>query len=60
MIRQGIASGELHPELDAHNAVVALVGTLNLHLVAALEGAKVDADTVDAILQIWLHGVSAR
>ena len=60
VIRQGIASGELDPDLDAHAAVVALVGTLNLHLVAAIEGAVVDESTVDALLRIWLHGVRAR
>lgn len=60
VIRQGIAGGELRPDLDAHTAVVALVGALNLHLVAALEGARVDAGTIDAILQIWLRGVSFR
>ena len=59
VIRQGIAAGELRSDLDPDAAVLGLIGTLNLQLLAALEGASVDESTVEAILDTWLRGVSA-
>ncbi len=59
VIRQGVTSGELRRDLDPEVAVFALVGALNLHLAAALEGRAVRGDTVDSILNLWFRGVAA-
>lgn len=59
VIRQGIGSGELRRDIDPETAVFALLGALNLHLAATLEGRRVRGDTVDSILNLWFHGVAA-
>jgi len=59
VVRQGMASGELRRDLDPDAAVLALMGALNLHLAAALEGRPVRDDAVESILNLWFHGVAA-
>lgn len=59
LVRQGVASGELRRDLDPEAAVLALMGALNLHLAATLEGRPVRDDCVDSILNLWFHGVAA-
>jgi len=59
VVRQGVSSGELRRDLDPEAAVYALVGALNLHLAAVLEGRGVHRETIDSILKLWFHGVAA-
>lgn len=59
VIRQGMKAGEFRTDLDPRAAVLALMGTLNLHLAMALEDPAPGPATVDPILNLWLHGVAA-
>lgn len=58
VVRQGIAAGELREDLDPRLATIGLVGAVNLHLVAAVNGAELGAATVEDLLDLWLRGVS--
>lgn len=56
LIQEGIGTGAFRDDLNAHDAMLALVGAANLHLATALEGNALRRGTVSAILDTWLHG----
>lgn len=58
LIAAGVAAGEFRADVDPHVAVFSLLGAINLHIVGILHGMDVDADSVDRILDTWLHGVA--
>jgi len=58
LIATGVAAGEFRADVDPHVAVFSLLGAINLHIVGVLHGMDVDADSVDRILDTWLHGVA--
>ena len=58
LVEQGQAQGQLRPEVDPTLAVVALLGTVNLQMMALLKGEPFSDDVIDALIDTWLHGVS--
>ncbi len=58
VVVQGQAAGELRAGVDPRFAITALLGAAHLHLSAAMAGADLDAHTIDAILDTWMHGVA--
>mgnify|MGYP000704400906 CR=1 FL=1 len=58
LIATGVAAGEFRADVDPHFAVFSLLGAINLHIVTVLHGMDVPADSVDRILDTWLHGVA--
>jgi TetR/AcrR family transcriptional regulator len=58
LIRLGVASGELHPEVDATLAISMLVGAANALFVGALLGDEVPVDYADRILDLLYRGMA--
>jgi len=59
LIADGQARGTFRAEVDPRVAVMALMGSLNFQLMALLKGQPFDDGLVDALIDAWLHGVSA-
>jgi AcrR family transcriptional regulator len=60
VIAEGIARGELRADLDARTAVLALVGMVDLYLMAQLFGACAADAELDSLLDLYFHGVATR
>ena len=59
-IREGMATGELRPSLDAGAAALAFIGTLNLYLMGALHGFPLQRGYPDTLLDLFYDGVAPR
>lgn len=59
LVAQGQAEGTLRRDIEPRSAVLALMGSVHLQLMALVMGHPFDEAFVDTLLDIWLHGVSA-
>lgn len=59
LVVRGQAEGQIRGDIDPRSAVLALVGSVHLKLMAIVMGHEIDDEFVDHLLDIWLHGVSA-
>lgn len=59
VLEHGKASGEIRADLHAPTAAAVLLGSIDLYLAAALEGAPLAPDTTDQILDVLFQGMSA-
>jgi len=60
LVAEGIANGELRPDLKARFAVVALVGAATMHLKSALHGIELPSDFASQIVDVYFAGVGVR
>jgi len=59
LVEAGQRDGVFRSELDPTLAVIALLGTVNLQMMALLKGRPFSEDVIDAMIDTWLYGVSA-
>lgn len=57
LLRKGIAKGELRADLDPHDAAVAVVGTIHLHLHLWLDGTPFPPDFAERIEALFFKGI---
>lgn len=57
LLREGIAAGELRPDLDVHDAAIALVGTTHLHLHMWLDGTPLPSDFAERVVSLFFQGL---
>lgn len=57
LLEEGIREGEVREGIQIMDAVMALVGMLNLRCSAALHGPPLDDDIADRILDLFFHGI---
>lgn len=58
ILHEGQAAGEVRPDLDLNEAVMALVGMLNFRCAAAIQGTPIPQDMPDRMLALFFHGIN--
>lgn len=59
VLKEGQARGEVRTDIDVRDAVLALVGMLNLRCAASIHGMALPDDLADRILSLFFHGITA-